>query len=162
MSSATSPCRSGGGAGLSSHSESSADGFEGGPGCGPGLGAVPRRGRDGRGGGPVDVVGDQVQDGLDITAAERLVHLPGRLDVLLGAHDRDPPLSLNPDQAQKAVTAAGSPTNCSMARRRPPSTVTSTTCGPSIVRPSGRLALSRTGTATRPWPSAMTDCGSAC
>ena len=51
----------------------------------------------------------------------------------------------NPDQAQKAATAAGSPTNCSMARTRPSSTVTSTICGPSIVRPSGRLALSRTG-----------------
>src|SRR5579859_1602506 len=50
--------------------------------------AVPRGRRDGRVGGPVDVVGDPVQDGLDITAAERLVQLPGGLDVLLGGHGR--------------------------------------------------------------------------
>src|SRR5262249_10932074 len=93
--------------------------------------------------------------------AEGLVHLPGRLDVLLGGHVLAPSFQ-EPGQAQNAATAGGSPTNCSIARTRPPSTVTSRTCGPSIARPSGRLALSRTSTGTWPWPSARTDRGSAC
>jgi len=56
---------------------------------------------------------DPVQDGVEVTAAERLVHLPGRRDVLPGAHDLAPPFQ-EAGQAQYAATAAGSPTNCSI------------------------------------------------
>src|SRR5579872_470631 len=83
------------------------------------LGAVPRGGRDRRVGGPVDVAGDPVQDGLDVPAAERFVHLLGRIDVLLGAHELLLILS-RAGQAPNAATAAGSPTNWSMLRTRPP------------------------------------------
>src|SRR5207344_815022 len=57
---------------------------------GTGTRSVPRGGVGGRLGRPVDVVGDAVQDGRDVTAPDRVVDLPDQLEVVFLAHCRAP------------------------------------------------------------------------
>src|ERR1700750_2329574 len=89
----------------------------------------------------VDVVGDQVQDGPDITAAEGLVHLPGRLDVLLGGHVLAPS-SPGPGSGPERGRGRRVADELLDSAHAPALHGHEQDLRPSIARPSGRLALS--------------------